>query len=321
MPVPGKSGGSQPSFDPNVPRLVVIGNFDGVHRGHQAILASASKEAERRGLFPLVLTLEPHPAEVLGRKTRAVLTRTERKVSLLEATVPGLSVYVKRFDLNLSRLTPEEFAQTILRDELGARVVLVGENFRFGKGRAGDLSVLQELGEKLGFEARAEPLCGDQGGAFSSTRIRSLLAEGDVRNACLLLGRPHLLSGRVERGDQRGRTLGFPTANLVEVQQSVPKEGVYAVHVFDLSGTRPRHLALGVANLGARPTVERPFSLEVHLLDFEGDLYGKTIGVTLIDYLRPVEKFADVESLVRQIEKDVERARGIGNESDAELLV
>lgn len=246
---------------------------------------------------------------MLGRGVRSVLTRTERKVRLLEASVPGLSVYVKPFDLKLAGLTPEEFAELVLRDELDARVVLVGENFRFGKGRAGDLSTLQTLGKDLGFEAWAESLRGDAGGAYSSTRIRSLLAEGDVRSAAEMLGRPHLLSGRVEKGDQRGRTLGIPTANLTEVREALPRDGVYAVYAYEAEGTQLRSLASGVASLGARPTVDRPPALEVHLLDFERDLYDKVLAVSLVEFLRPIEKFSDVRALKVQIERDVERAR------------
>lgn len=311
MPLSGHDGAPTPSLDPRIPRLVVIGNFDGVHRGHQAVLRAAAKDAEARGLSLLVLTFDPHPAEVLGRGARSVLTRTERKVRLLEKAVPGLTVYVKRFDLELAGFSPEQFAKLILREELGAQVVLVGENFRFGKGRAGDLAALQRLGKDLGFEAWAESLHGDSHGAFSSTRIRELLAQSDVKGAAEMLGRLHLLSGRVSRGDERGRQLGFPTANLTDVREAVPREGVYAVHVYELLGETLRPLAPGVAHLGSRPTVDRPASLEVHLLDFDEDLYEKTLAVTLLDFLRPVERFTDIQSLRVQIQKDVERARTI----------
>lgn len=309
MPLSGPDGALPPLLEPRLPRLVVIGNFDGVHRGHQAVLKAASEEAKARGLSLLVLTFDPHPAEVLGRSARTVLTRTERKVRLLKAAVPGLSVYVKRFDLELAGFSPEQFARLILRDELDARVVLVGENFRFGKGRAGDLSTLKSLGKDLGFEAWAESLRGDGGGAYSSTRIRALLTEGDVQGAAEMLGRPHLLSGCVSQGDQRGRTLGAPTANLTEVCEALPQDGVYAVYVYEMEGVVARALAPGVANLGARPTVERPASLEVHLLDFDGNLYEKRLAVSLIHFLRPVEKFSDLEGLKQQIRKDVDRAR------------
>lgn len=319
MPLSGKDGAPPPSLEPRVPRLVVIGNFDGVHRGHQAVLRAAAEEAEKRGLALLVLTFDPHPAEVLGRVARSVLTRTDRKVRLLQAAVPDLSVHVKRFDLELAGLSPAQFAKRILQEELGARVVLVGENFRFGKGRAGDLTTLQELGKELGFEAWAESLHGDGEGAFSSTRIRALLEDGDVQGAADMLGRPHLLSGYVTRGDQRGKTIGFPTANLSEVSEAVPREGVYAVYVYELSGDAPRPLGAGVAHLGSRPTVSRPGSLEVHVLDFDEDMYGRNLGVTLVDFLRPIKKFADIDSLKTQIQKDVERARATLNRTPPPL--
>lgn len=321
MPAPGQDGTPPPALDPRVPRLVVIGNFDGVHLGHQAVLRTAAQKADERDLSLLVLTFDPHPSEVLGRTARAALTGTERKVRLLEAAVPGLTVYVKRFDLELAGLSPLEFAQKILRDELGAQAVVVGENFRFGRGRAGDLATLKALGRDLGFEAWAEALLGDDDGAFSSTRIRQLLSVGDVRGAAHILGRNHFLSGVVGRGDQRGRILGFPTANLSGVRQALPREGVYAVHVFDLTGPQVVHLAPGVANLGARPTVDRPSSLEVHLFDFDGDLYEKRVGVTLVDFIRPIEKFKDVEALKAQIEKDAQCAREISRGCPVEVPI
>jgi riboflavin kinase/FMN adenylyltransferase len=292
---------------------VVIGNFDGVHRGHQAVLAAAQHDAESLGLRLSVLTFDPHPAVVLGRQARAVLTTTARKVRLLQAVVPGISVIVKRFDEDLAALSPEEFAAQILRQELDARVVLVGENFRFGKGRSGDLATLKQLGKDLGFDARAEPLRGDQFGAYSSTRVRTLLAEGNVSDAANILGRAHFLSGHVVEGDKRGRTLGFPTANLEGVGQALPAEGVYAVHVFDLEATPMEFLASGVANLGARPTVDRPPALEVHLLDFDGELYGRRLGLTLLAHLRPTRKFDGIEALTLQIQRDADEARRLSS--------
>jgi riboflavin kinase/FMN adenylyltransferase len=187
----------------------------------------------------------------------------------------------------------------------------VGENFRFGKGRAGDLDTLQELGDLLGFEARAEPMRGDQFGAFSSTRIRTLLSEGNVAEAAAILGRPHFLSGHVVEGDKRGRTIGFPTANLEAVQQALPAEGVYAVHVFDVAQSPSEFLASGVVNLGARPTVDRPHALEVHLLDFDEELYGRRLGLTLLAHLRPIRKFDDLNQLKLQIARDADEARRV----------
>jgi len=302
-------GEDQPRPMARAERLVVIGNFDGVHRGHQAVLRAAAEEASARGLELCVLTFDPHPAKVLAGKERPALTVTERKVRLLEAVAPQVHVEVQHFDLALAALSPEEFARRILSEKLRAKVVLVGENFRFGKGRAGDLGTLRELGERLGFEARSEPLRGDGEGAFSSTRVRELLKEGRVGEANEILGRPHAWTGFVKKGDERGRTLGFPTANLRDVREACPKGGVYVVHVFDLSHGEGAFLAAGVANIGARPTVERPASHEVHLLDYSGDLYGKSLGIACLGRLRETVKFADVEELKGQIARDVQEAR------------
>ena len=295
------------------PRLVVIGNFDGVHLGHQSVLVSARARAQADGLALCVLTFDPHPAAVLSGKTRPVLTTTSRKAKILREAFPDLEVVVQHFDLDLAALSPREFVRRILVDQLHARVILVGENFRFGKNRAGDLSTLRELGSEFGFEARSEPLRGDAQGTYSSTRVRELLSSGNVAGASQLLGRPHWVSGKVIRGDQRGRTLGFPTANLQEVPQTLPAEGVYAVEVSLVEGTEESALGRGVAHLGARPSVERPPSFEVHLLDQEIDLYGKTLGVTFVERIRAVERFADLDALKQQIAQDIQMARAVLN--------
>ncbi len=319
---PEKTGTGSP---PNAPRLVVIGNFDGVHLGHQAVLRRAEGEALAQGLLLTVLTFDPHPAVFLARQTRKVLTLGPRKISLLKRAAPSLEVVVQTFDANLAGLTPDEFARKILKEKLNASLVVVGENFRFGKGRSGDLATLRSLGKNLGFDARSEALHGDGEGAFSSTRIRSLVEEGKVSAAAHILGRPHFLSGQVVQGDQKGRALGFPTANLKGVPQLLPAQGVYAVFVFELADrkgglTSQLHgdsllewkiLGKGVAHIGVRPTLERPESLEVHLIDFRGELYGKTLGISLIESLRGVEKFPSLPALIRQIEKDVEQTREI----------
>lgn len=289
-------------------RLVVIGNFDGVHRGHQWVLERAHEESEKRGLRLSVLTFDPHPAVVLGRSVWAPLTTTPTKRRLLTEVATELEVLVEPFTRKLAGLRPEEFAQVILRDQLDARVVLVGENFKFGADRAGDLECLKRLGQNMGFEAWAESLRGDQGGTFSSTRTRELLREGKVEEAAQVLGRPHTIYGRVIHGDKRGREMGFPTANLGEVHEVLPVDGVYAVEVSCPSKpTFPRSL-LGVANIGARPTVGQPHAIEVHLIGFEGDLYGQVLGVAILHRLRSVQKFDGIEALKRQIATDIAMA-------------
>ena len=177
--------------------LVAIGNFDGVHRGHQAVLRSAVEDAKRRSLAPVVLTFDPHPAEVLGRGRPPMLTTPDRRVELLCRLSPDLQVVVEPFTKKFAASSPEEFARSLLAGKLGAKEVVVGENFRFGRGRSGNLQLLQEIGADLGFTALAEPLVADDAGAFSSSRIRSYVAEAKLTEAAELLGRPHSISGIV----------------------------------------------------------------------------------------------------------------------------
>jgi riboflavin kinase/FMN adenylyltransferase len=289
---------------------VVIGNFDGVHRGHRAVIQTALELGRADGLRCLVLTFHPHPAEVLGRGGRPVLTNIDRKVELLLRLGDSLEVVVEPFTLELSRLTPRTFARDVLVERLGAKTVIVGENFRFGHERAGDLKTLRALGQELGFDARAEPLVGDEEGLFSSTRAREALELGDLARVERCLGRPHSLFGRVIEGAARGRTLGFPTANLGGVIEALPPHGVYACLVDVVEGTGPgRALARGVMNLGVRPTLAAGFSAEVHLLDFSRDLYGQSLRVHLISKLRDEQRFSSLDALKAQITADVESAR------------
>jgi len=292
------------------PSLVAIGNFDGVHPGHRAVLDSAVTEAERRGLVPLVLTFHPHPAEVLGRGTLPVLTTLERKTSLILRANHRLVTIVEPFTEELSRWSPRQFAEEILMQRLEAKVVMVGENFRFGHDRSGDLDSLAALGSTFGFEVRVEPLVGDEAGLYSSTRVRQALQLGDVRLAEHCLGRPHSLSGTVVQGHARGRTIGVPTANLARVREALPPYGVYACLV-DRADSEGGGVALGrgVMNLGVRPTLEAGFGVEVHVLDFDADLYGQTLRVHLVERLRDERRFPDLEALKQQIHADVDGAR------------
>ncbi len=299
-------------------RLVAIGNFDGVHRGHQAVLADAAKDARLRGLEPVVLTFDPHPAAVIGRGAPPVLTRLSRKIELIERVQSGVRVVVQRFDRAFAAQSPEAFADETLVKALSARLIIVGKNFRFGKDRSGDFEVLASLGERLGFETRSHALVGDEGGTFSSTRARKAVAAGDLDTTRALLGRPHALSGVVVRGDQRGRTIGFPTANLAEVVEALPPFGVYAVAVDRLTdlgaGTgaqRAVALAGGVANIGVRPTVKEgaPPSIEVHLFDLDADLYGAALRVHLLARLRGEQRFSGLDALKEQIARDADAAR------------
>jgi riboflavin kinase/FMN adenylyltransferase len=303
-------------------RLVVIGNFDGVHRGHQALLAEAAAEGKRRSLTPTALTFFPHPARALGRTAPPLLAALPRKLELIERVADGLETYVETFDERFAAQSASEFAERTLANKLKARVVLVGQDFRFGRGRAGDFAELTRLGAELGFEARSHAIIGDEHGRWSSTRIRAAIALGELDEAARLLGRPHMLSGTVARGDQRGRTIGFPTCNLSDVREALPPHGVYAVLVdreepagATASRSTPQHakaLATGVANIGVRPTVKAmgaPPLVEVHLFDLDQDLYGARLRVHLIASLRAEQRFENVDALKAQIASDAERAR------------
>ena len=289
--------------------LVVIGNFDGVHRGHQAVLAAVSSLAKERSLRPKMLTFSPHPAVTLGRAAPALLTTDARKRELIERACPGIDVVVQAFTKEFAAQSPQDFVERVLLAELGTKAVMVGLNFRFGKGRAGAIDDLQRFGEQHGFDALAEPLVSDSQGAWSSTRVRGLIAAGDLDGAAEILGRPHMLSAVVAEGDKRGRTLGFPTCNLKDCPEAMPPFGVYAVLVDRAGGGA---LAKGVANIGVRPTVDQSPSsplLEVHLFDIDEDLYGEHLRVHLIKRLRDEQRFAGLDALKAQIGKDSDAAR------------
>jgi riboflavin kinase/FMN adenylyltransferase len=299
-------------------RVVAIGNFDGVHRGHQAVFTEVARIAHERALEPVVLTFHPHPAEALGRKAPPLLTPLARKIALAERTAAGVRVVVERFDRAFAQLAPRAFAERVLSAGLGARVVMVGQNFRFGAGRAGDFDALAALGADLGFETRSHSLVGDDRGPWSSTRAREAVAKGDLAEAQRILGRPHALSGVVVKGDQRGRLLGFPTANIVDMPEALPPFGVYAVLVDELGGEGregergARVLGRGVANLGVRPTVDPAAAaprLEVNLFDLDRDLYGARLRVHLAAWLRPEQRFSGLDALKAQIAEDAQRAR------------
>ncbi len=287
-------------------RLVVIGNFDGVHRGHRVVLGAAMTEARAEGLLPTLLTFHPHPSDVLSGSPRPWLSWPDEKKRLLAEAAPGLEVAQEPFTLELAAMSPEEFAERVLRDRFAARVVIVGENFRFGRARAGDLARLAELGRALGFRAHSVPLLSDEHGPLSSTRVRAALAAGDLDEAAYVLGRPYAFEGVVVRGDGRGRTIGVPTANLEHIDGTLPGDGVYTALVGAGAGVTR---AGAVLNIGARPTVERPHAVEAHLLDRDEDLYGARLRVTLVRRLRGVKRFASLAELTAQIARDIEAAR------------
>jgi riboflavin kinase/FMN adenylyltransferase len=289
--------------------VVTIGVFDGVHRGHQAIIGHTVKRAHDLGLQSVVMTFDPHPAEVVRPGSHpAVLTEPVRKAELIEQLgVDALCVVP--FTAAFSRLSPEAFGHDVLVEALHAAVVVVGDNFRFGHRAAGDVTLLAGLGRSFGFTVEDAPLVAEDGLVFSSTYIRSCVDAGDVRAAAAALGRPHRLAGVVVRGDQRGREIGFPTANLMcHRYAAVPADGVYAAWLIrggENAGRRPASVSIGT-----NPTFSgRERRVEAYVLDFSGDLYGERVSLDFVAHLREQRVYTGVEPLVAQILQDVEQTR------------
>ena len=289
---------------------VALGNFDGVHRGHQEIIAKAMRLAQELEVPPAVVTFEPHPRQVFKPDCEAFrLTPFRVKARLIEAL--GVEVlFALPFDRAFANLSAEDFVLQVLVQGLGLRYLVVGDNFRFGKGRQGDIALLTEMGRGNGFGVTSVPLITSKNDeAYSSTLVRHYLKNGNPTRAALLLGRYWEIEGKVEKGDQRGRTIGFPTANVSLGETLQPAYGVYAVRAAIENGGGTIEWRAGVANLGLRPTVAGTEPrLEVHLFDFADDIYGKHLRVALVDHLRPEQKFADLEALKAQIEVDSRRA-------------
>jgi riboflavin kinase/FMN adenylyltransferase len=285
---------------------IAIGKFDGLHRGHLAMIARLKREAAARGLAPAVLTFEPLPPELFSpRDAPPRLMAAAEKLALLEREGVA-TTYLQRFDLIFAALSPREFAVR-LRERLGARWVIVGAEFRFGARRSGDPGTLASLGRELGFEVEVLGNVLEQGERISSGRVRDCLAAGDFPGAARLLGRPYAICGRVVRGAQRGRTLGFPTANVRLARAKPPVKGVFAVRC---DGAATRGLE-GVASLGYNPAVRTggPASLEAYLFDFQGDLYGRRISIEFLKKLRDEAHFASLDELAAQIRRDCDAAR------------
>jgi len=291
-----------PSWAKPPPSAVTVGVFDGVHRGHVRLICRLVERARSEGLSVGVLSFDPHPVEVLAPgRAPLLITSPERRVELLEDL--GID-WVGMLDLaQVRRMSPEKFVSDVLVRRAASQLVLVGDDFRFGHDRRGDVATLKEAGERLGFEAGSVSLVADDGQVISSTRIRALIAEGRVAAAAELLGRPHRISGPVIHGEGRGRTLEYPTANLAPPAGIVmPADGVYAVRANDRDG---------VASLGVRPTFGHGGSrlLEVHLFDFDKDLYGTMLDVDFVERLRGEERFESVDDLVAQMHRDTVAAR------------
>ncbi len=288
---------------------VAVGNFDGVHLGHQSVLALAHAAAAELGAPFGVVTFEPHPRSFFAPDAPAFrLMAAEARAHRMQKL--GVEVlYELPFDAALAGLSPEGFARGVLAEGLGVRHVVVGADFRFGKGRAGDAAGLKALGAGLGFGVTAAPLVSDDRGDYSSTAIREALAEGRPEEAARILGHWHRIEGAVQHGEKRGKALGFPTANLGLDRLHLPRFGVYAVLVDVLDGPHRGRYG-GAASIGVRPTfgVSAP-NLEVYLLDFDGDLYGAELSVALVAFLRPELKFEGPAPLIAQMRADVAEAR------------
>ncbi len=293
---------------PAAGRVVAIGVFDGVHRGHQQILTRAASAARSAGASAAAVTFYPHPDAVLHRRSAPpMLTPLPRKEELLEALGVDELVVVL-FDKDFAQLTPEAFCSMVLSDHLGARAVFVGENFRFGRGGVGTATDLRQYGRSHGFEVMAVGLARKDGEVISSTRIRELLKDGRVAEAAGLLGRPHRIEGRVVSGFGRGRGLDAPTANLAPTpEMALPRLGIYITR----STVDGGETYGSVTSVGTNPTFEHDgkVRIETLLLDYSGALYGSRLAVDFLEHIRAQRAFADADSLAARIHQDVQIAR------------
>lgn len=290
------------------PCVMAIGYFDGLHIGHQAVVGKALEIARQKGLPSAVMTFHPHPREVLGTaKFSQYLTPMQAKLNLLEQQGVEMT-YLTKFDKNFSQITPEAFFEEVLT-RLDVKSVVVGFDFTFGHMGKGTAETLKRLAEGRIDVHIVNPI-NIHGDKVSSTLIRERLLEGELDSASDLLGRPYSIQGTVVHGEGRGRTIGFPTANVEPIAEYlIPRQGVYAVRV---TAEENQLEAFGVMNIGVKPTFHRegaPATIEVHLYDFNGDLYGQRLNIELISFLRTEKKFNSVDMLIQQIRTDVEEGK------------
>jgi riboflavin kinase/FMN adenylyltransferase len=296
-PIPAEASGA----------VVALGNFDGLHLGHRAVIEKAVALAHAARRPAMVMTFEPHPRRVFKPSLPPLrLMPLQEKLQLLEAVGVGF-VRIVRFSRAFSETAPEDFVTRYLHEALCVSQVVTGEDFVFGHNRGGNVAMLKAMADTLGFAAATCPPVEVEGGRCSSTRIREALSEGDVALAGTLLGRPYRVTSRVRAGDQRGRVLGFPTANLLPPPVFLPALGIYAVK----ARVCGRH-AKGVASLGIRPDfpLKHPL-LEVHLFDWHEEIYGERMEVEFVHYLRPEQKYGNVEQLKAQITEDCSKAKSL----------
>lgn len=303
-----------PALPPGIPldergTVVTVGTFDGVHRGHWAVLQEIRRRALVGGRRSVLVTFHPHPLRIVRPDAAPeLLTTPKEKTEILAESGLDYAVFLP-FTPALSRYEPRRFVEEILIGRLGMQELVIGYDHGFGRGRSGDAGTLREIGGELGFAVDVVGPVPAGDSAASSSRVRQAVRDGDMEEAALGLGRPYSVLGLVVRGDGRGRTLGFPTANLrvPDTDKLIPREGIYAVRGVLRAGTFP-----GALHLGPRPTFRgSPPTIELHLMDFEGDLYGEEIRVDFLRRLRGVQPFSSVQALVEQMRQDVARAREV----------
>src|SRR3954447_9691120 len=289
------------------PLFLAIGVFDGVHLGHQAVISTSAEHARAVNGTPVVVTFDPHPEKILRPdKAPHLLTATPHKIALIRA-LGVRHLLIVPFDKHFAATEPEDFVQQLVQHSKPLREICVGHEWSFGKNRRGNLQLLEKLGAQFDFNVVGIPPVTVNGEVVSSTTIRRAVADGDLRKAAAMLGRGYAILGTVVHGDDLGKKIGFPTANLSAHNEQFPPNGVYVAEA-KLEGL----VYPGIVNLGCRPTVSNAKSdrvLEIHLFDFKRDIYGRDLELRFLRYLRPEKKFASVDSLVRQIERDVQEAR------------
>ena len=289
------------------PLFLAIGVFDGVHRGHQAVISTSARHAESENGTPVVVTFDPHPMKVLRPQDAPhLLTATPHKIALIR-DLGVRHLLVIKFDKTFAATAPEDFVHQLLAHSKPLREICVGHEWSFGKDRRGNLDLLKNLGERFHFDVVGIPPVKADGTVVSSTAIRQAVEKGDFATAAEMLGREYTILGTVKGGDKLGKKLGYPTANLSAHSEQFPPNGVYLAEA-RIGGALHR----GVINLGFRPTVSSGKServLEIHLLDFDRDIYGQDVEVRFVRYLRPERKFDTLDALVRQIDLDVQQAR------------
>jgi len=294
----------QPKHHGNV---VTIGNFDGLHLGHQAIINQLKKRASQHQLPATLITFHPNPQDFFsGKNTTSTLTHFHDKIHLLQRYGIDRVVCVP-FTKALAELSANDFIEQILVQRLQTKHLVIGDDFRFGKNRLGDFHLLQKYGQKSAFQVEKTTTYQIEDQRVSSSMVRQTLTEANLPKASALLGRPFYISGKICHGDKRGRTIGFPTANIRLKQQMAPTNGVYAVKITGLEKNQ-----FGVANLGLRPTVDgHLYLLEIHLFDFKQDIYGQRIHIYFEHFIRPEQKFDGLTALVAQITQDTDTARNL----------